>query len=289
MRVNALFMLLFATGFASCQSPPSAAAQASRAVVSRLAIAVPADDAELKIDGRVIAGKGPRRQFETPPLKAGASVTYDVEVSWNPNRYTVMHRKSSIAVNAGETVTVDLAKATDKDRGEVIFVPTPREIVGEMADLAAIGPDDVVFDLGCGDGRMVIAAVQRNGAKRGVGIEIRPEIAEQAREGVKHFDLADRVEIRQGDVFDDAATAGLEDATVVMLYMGDELDQLLRPKLLRTLKPGARIVSHQFLMGDWKPDRTVAADGLEGGIYSLHLWIVKESDKKRAAEVQAPR
>lgn len=275
MRFRLLVLVLVTA--AACQSTPFAAAQPARA--STLDIAVPADDAELKIDGRVVPGTGPARHFGTPAVKDGASVTYTVEVSWQPNRYTVMHRKASVAAVAGETVTVDLTKASDTDRGEVIFVPTPNDIVGEMADLAGIGPNDVVFDLGCGDGRMVMAAVQRNGAKRGIGVEIRPEVAQEARERVKKAGLADRVEIRQGDVFDEATTAGLSDATVVMLYMGDELDLLLRPKLLKNLKPGARIVSHQFGMGDWKPDRSVDAYGIDGGNYPLHLWIVKESDK----------
>jgi len=147
---------------------------------------------------------------------------------------------------------------------DVIFVPTPNDIVATMLRMAAVTKKDTVYDLGCGDGRIVITAAQKYGA-RGVGIDIDPERVAEATENVRKAGVADRVKIIRGDLFE----ADISPATVVTLYLLTELNLKLRPKLLRDLHPGARVVSHAFAMGDWKPERTAAVSGT-----TVYLWRI---------------
>jgi ubiquinone/menaquinone biosynthesis C-methylase UbiE len=147
---------------------------------------------------------------------------------------------------------------------DVIFVPTPNEVVDAMLKMAQVTKADTVYDLGCGDGRIVIAAAQKYGA-RGIGIDIDPERVKEATENVRNGKVADRVKIIQGDLFE----ADISGATVVTLYLLTDLNLKLRPKLLRELKPGTRVVSHAFNMGDWKPERQASVQGS-----SVYLWRV---------------
>jgi len=146
----------------------------------------------------------------------------------------------------------------------VIFVPTPNEVVDAMLKMAEVSKADTVYDLGCGDGRIVIAAAQKYGA-RGVGIDIDPERVAEATENVRKAKVADRVKIVRGDLFD----ADISGATVVTLYLLTALNLKLRPKLMRDLKPATRVVSHAFNMGDWKPERQATVEGS-----SVYLWRV---------------
>ena len=145
---------------------------------------------------------------------------------------------------------------------------TPPDVVDRMLSLARVTPSDVVYDLGCGDGRIVIAAAQKFGA-RGVGIEIDPDLVSQARRDAERAGVADRVRFEAADLF----SAPLGDATVVTLYLSPELNARLRPRLLAELSPGARIVSHQFPMADWPPTQTVRLN-IDGREHVLHLWVV---------------
>ena len=147
---------------------------------------------------------------------------------------------------------------------DVIFVPTPNEVVDAMLKMAEVTKADTVYDLGCGDGRIVIAAAQKYGA-RGVGIDIDPERVAEATENTRKAKVSDRVKIVQGDLFE----ADISAATVVTLYLLTDLNLKLRPKLLRDLKPGTRVVSHAFNMGDWKPERQARVQGT-----SVYLWRV---------------
>ncbi len=133
---------------------------------------------------------------------------------------------------------------------DVVYIPTPAEVVVAMMEMAHVGKGDVVYDLGSGDGRIVIAAVKDFGAARGVGVEIDPVHVQEARANARRAGVADRVEFRQQDLF----ATNLSEATVVALYLLPALNLQLRPKLLAELKPGTRIVSHAFDMGDWAPD-----------------------------------
>lgn len=139
---------------------------------------------------------------------------------------------------------------------DVVYVPTPVTVVNEMLRLANVKSNDVVYDLGSGDGRIVIAAAQKVGA-RGIGIDINPERIREANQNAQKAGVTDRVQFRQQDLFQ----TDFSDATVVTLYLLPELNVKLRPKLLSELKPGTRIVSHEFDMGDWKPEQVVEVDG----------------------------
>ncbi|HYB71040.1 MAG TPA: methyltransferase domain-containing protein [Candidatus Bathyarchaeia archaeon] len=151
---------------------------------------------------------------------------------------------------------------------EVPDVRTPLVVVNEMLRLAAVTGDDVVFDLGSGDGRIVIAAAQYWGA-RGVGFEIDPALVAQATNRAQRLGLADRVTFHQEDLF----RADLREATVVTLYLSPDLNRRLKPKLLSELRPGARIVSHAFDMGEWEPTRTTQVTSNQG-THTLYLWVV---------------
>ena len=155
-------------------------------------------------------------------------------------------------------------QATPLRGPDVIFVPTPNEVVDMMLRMAGVTRNDTVYDLGCGDGRIVITAAQKYGA-RGVGIDIDPERIAEATENARRGGVADRVKIIRGDLFE----ADISGATVVTLYLLTDLNLKLRPKLLRDLKPGTRVVSHAFSMGDWKPEKSDQIDGR-----NIYLWTV---------------
>lgn len=157
------------------------------------------------------------------------------------------------------------AQAPSK-KPDVIYVPTPEAVVKRMLEMAKVGQDDVVYDLGCGDGRIVAAAARDFGA-RGVCVEIDPQRIKEARETIRKAGVEDRVEIRQADLF----TVDLSKASVVTLYLLESLNLRLRPKLQRELKAGSRIVSQSFSMGDWKPEQR---DTVEGK--AVYLWTIKK-------------
>jgi SAM-dependent methyltransferase len=180
---------------------------------------------------------------------------------------------------------VDLRKADPKQPDEIFvrYIATPMPIVEAMLKLAKVGKEDVVYDLGCGDGRIVVTAVSKYGAKQGVGVDIDPARIRDSRLTAKAAGVTDKVEFRREDVL---KVKDLDKATVVCLYLGDELNQQLRPILQKVLKPGTRVVSHRFLIGDWKPDTTETVRiGLAE--FKLHLWTIKKEDKK-APEKKEP-
>ncbi|HWS88567.1 MAG TPA: class I SAM-dependent methyltransferase [Pyrinomonadaceae bacterium] len=151
---------------------------------------------------------------------------------------------------------------------DVIFVPTPPETVDEMLRQARLKKTDVLFDLGSGDGRIPLAAAKQYGV-RAVGIDIDPKLVEEANATAKREGLDGLVAFRLGDMF----AADLRGATVVTLYLSDTLNVMLRPKLLRELPVGARIVSHDFRMGDWPPEKTVRVPWKN--LYrTVYVWTV---------------
>ena len=149
---------------------------------------------------------------------------------------------------------------------DVPFVPTPERVVEKMLEVAKVGPKDMVYDLGSGDGRIVIAAAKKHGA-RGVGIDIDPDRIREARDNARKAGVSERVEFRQEDLF----RADFRDATVVTMYLLSAVNLQLRPKLLAELKPGTRIVSHAFDMGDWEPLATYKV-----GSSTVYYWVVPE-------------
>lgn len=147
---------------------------------------------------------------------------------------------------------------------DIHFAATPQPVADAMLKLAGVTPSDVVYDLGSGDGRIVILAAQKYGA-RGVGIEIDHGLVEISRQVAIEGDVGDRATFIEGDLF----TADISAATVVTLWLSTTVNARLEPKLRRELRPGTRIVSHQFPIGAWAPDRTVSAAGED-----LFLWTI---------------
>lgn len=140
-------------------------------------------------------------------------------------------------------------------RPEVPYVPTPEEVVVEMIRMANVGPDDVLYDLGCGDGRIVTTAAKEIGC-RGVGIDIDMTRIQESRVNASNAGVSDRVEFLHMDLFE----ADISRATVVTLYLLSSVNLRLRPKLLRDLRPGTRVVSHDFSMGDWTPEQSIVIE-----------------------------
>ena len=196
-----------------------------------------------------------------------------------------------VSASAGQDKTVRLegdgklgAVAAER-RGtssEYGYEGTPPSVIPRMLDLAAVSRDDVVYEPGCGDARILIAAVQA-GAKRGLGVDIDPDLAEVAWARVRAAGLADRIEIRWGN----ALSVDISEATVVFLFMGEPFNLVMRPMLWKQLPVGARVVSNDFGMGDWKPDKTVRVD-TPGRSYLLYLWTITQDVKEKASAYLLP-
>jgi len=153
--------------------------------------------------------------------------------------------------------------AAPASRLDVPYEPTPPGVVRAMVDLAEVGPGDVVYDLGCGDGRILVEAARRGA--RAVGVDLDPRRIAEARENARAAGVLDRVELRVGDLFQ----TDVRPATVVMLFLWPQVNLRLRPRLLAELRPGARVVSHWHNMGDWLPDRKIEVEGRP-----IYLWRI---------------
>jgi len=152
---------------------------------------------------------------------------------------------------------------------------TPHSVVPVMIELAAVSEDDVVHEPGCGDARILIAAIQA-GARKGVGVDIDPTLAEISYARVKAAGLEDKIEIYWGNALD----IDMSEATVVFLFMGEGFNRVIRPMLWKQLPVGARVVSNDFAMGDWEPDKTVRVDTPDR-TYVLYLWTITPEIKER--------
>ncbi len=163
------------------------------------------------------------------------------------------------------TVLAQAARTPD-----VVFVPTPQEVVDAMMSVAKVGPKDLLYDLGCGDGRLVITAAQKHGA-RAIGIDIDPDRIRDANANARNAKVTDRVKFIQADLFE----TDFREATVVTLYLLPSLNLKLRPKLWKELKPGTRVVSHDFDMGDWMPEQR-----LNVGSRIVYFWRITGKEPK---------
>jgi SAM-dependent methyltransferase len=163
----------------------------------------------------------------------------------------------------------------------VQYVPTPENVVDEMLRLTGVTENDIVYDLGCGDGRLVIAAAKRFGA-HGVGIDIDPQRISESRENARQAGVTDRVRFLEQDLFE----ADIGRATVVTLYLLPKLNVQLRPKLLHDLRPGTRIVSHDFDMAEWQPDQTIQVQGASRP-HTVYYWVIP-ADVGGVWHVQVP-
>ncbi len=167
-------------------------------------------------------------------------------------------------------VSAPLVAQWDDGPGEVPYVPTPPQVVEGMLKLGEIKSTDIVYDLGCGDGRIVIMAAEKFGA-RGTGIDINPERIREAEENAGKAGVSKKVRFIEKNLFE----ADVHEATLVTLYLLPDVNRRLRPILLRQLKPGTRIVSHAFDMGEWQPDQKIDVDGR-----IIFLWRVTEKARK---------
>jgi uncharacterized protein (TIGR03000 family) len=259
---------------------PALAGTAARGQTAQpvtIKVELPRANAKLTIDDAATQQTGVSRKFASPPLEPGKTYSYTLKAVWQPNNYETVTRTRVIKFKPGEEVVVDLRVADENqpDKRVIRYVPTPAVVTDAMCKLAGVGKDDVVYDLGCGDGRLVITAVKKYGAKHGVGVDIDPERIADSNANLKESGLGDKVEFRQGDVLE---IKDLSEASVVMLYMSDDLNLQLRPILQKTLKPGSRIVSHRFTMGDWEPAKTETV--LDGGKpIKVLLWKIEEPAK----------
>lgn len=168
------------------------------------------------------------------------------------------------------TAAVGAQQDDVKRRPEVPYVPTPQDVVNEMLKMANVTASDIVYDLGCGDGRIVITAAQKFGA-HGTGIDINPDRIHDAEQNAKAAAVNGKVRFIESDLFQ----ADIHEATVVTLYLLPSVNLRLKPKLLSDLKPGTRIVSHSFSMGEWQPDKTAEVNGR-----TLYLWVVPADKSK---------
>jgi len=165
--------------------------------------------------------------------------------------------------NSEEGYAMQHAKA-EKTRLDVPYEPSPTQVVEEMIKMAGVGRDDIVYDLGCGDGRIVLAAAKKTGCTA-VGIDLDPVRVKESRKNALKEGLSGKVSFHEQDLFD----SDLSKATVVMLFLYPDVNLKLRPKLLNELKPGARVVSHCHTMGDWVPDKSARVNWR-----NLYFWVI---------------
>jgi uncharacterized protein (TIGR03000 family) len=235
----------------------------------------------LTVGGQPTEQSGPERKFVTPDLDKGEPYTYEIKAIIEPNNYTHIYRTKKVTFKGGDTINVDMTTKVGDEKIKVRWVPTPTDIIDKMCEMAKVTKNDTVYDLGCGKGEMLIQAVKKFNAKRGVGIEIDPAIldgADGGRAKVKKEGVADRIELKIGDILN-VTEKDMADADVVLLYIGDELGERLGPVLRKALKPGDRVVSHRFSLGNWEPTTQIEVHGEDGGTYNLLMWVIPEKKK----------
>jgi hypothetical protein len=200
----------------------------------------------------------------------GPSLTIRLLPRFFPHAYAAGPR---LAKNSSLPAQRPARKKRRLRKPDVIYYPTPPETVGEMLRMAKVNKGDVLYDLGSGDGRIPIAAARQYGI-RAVGIEIDPKLVTEAEENARQASVSELVRFRNEDMFH----INVSEATIVTLYLSEKLNVLLRPKLLRELRPGSRIISHDFRMGEWKPEQIVRVPW--GKLYrTVYLWTVPTPKK----------
>jgi hypothetical protein len=287
--VKLVLMSLLAFAVAGCpQTPQESPAQGVQPGVSVLLKLPASPKAYYKEDTRIpkLTVNGKKEPVEIGPAKEitvvvdGAATGKTVKIVYDywPYGYSNTIRTKTVKLEAGKKIEVDFHKedADHPDMIKPIFVPTPQGVVDEMCRYAAIGKDDVVYDIGCGDGRIVITGAKKFGARRGVGVDIDIDLIKKCKEDAAKAGVADKVEFRHEDAL---LMKDLSDATVVLLYVGEDFGAKLEPVLRKTLKPGSRVVSHRFTVGNWKPDEekkiTAKSNSGEDADYVLKKWTIK--------------
>ena len=193
----------------------------------------------------------------------------------NPSRRKLLllgAASAGLGVLPARAVLAQTATAT-APRLDVPYVPTPQEVVDRMLALAKVGMNDVLYDLGCGDGRIVVTAAKQLGA-RGTGIDIDPVRIAEAQDNARKAGVDKRVSFKVGDLFQ----TDLSDASVVTLYLLPTINTRLRPRLWQQLKVGSRVVSHAFDMGpEWPAEKTASVEGR-----TIYYWTITDAQKKKA-------
>ncbi len=187
-----------------------------------------------------------------------------------------MKRRVSLAVLVAVIFSSGIAlKRVQAQEGKIVpYVPTPQAVVDRMLELAEVKKGDVVYDLGSGDGRIVVTAAKKYGVKA-IGFEIDPQRIQESHENIKKAGVENLVEIRQQDI----RTVDLSGATVLTMYLLPEVNLMIRPNIWKQMKPGARVVSHDFDMGDWKPLKTEHIKDDSSWEHTLYLWHVEAGKK----------
>jgi SAM-dependent methyltransferase len=180
----------------------------------------------------------------------------------------------AVAILLAQPLVKELKWAEAQEGKIVPYVPTPQEVVDRMLELAQVQKGDVVYDLGSGDGRIVITAAKKYGVKA-IGFEIDPERIKESQENIKKAGVGNLVEIRQQDI----RTVDLNPASVLTMYLLPEVNLMIRPNIWKQMKPGSRVVSHDFNMGDWKPLKTVTIKDGSDWEHTLYLWHVEARKK----------
>ena len=170
-----------------------------------------------------------------------------------------------------------VAQAQDVESQKIVpYVPTPQDVVEKMLEMAQVKKGDVVYDLGSGDGRIVVTAAKKYGVKA-IGFEIDPERIKESHENIRKAGVGNLVEIRQQDI----RTVDLSAASVLTMYLLPEVNLMIRPNIWKQMKPGSRVVSHDFDMADWKPVKTESIKDGSGWDHTLYLWRVEKKDASR--------
>lgn len=185
--------------------------------------------------------------------------------------------EATVEVDSPAIEPPDIALGTDSIDADVPYVPTPQPVVDRMLEMAEIDADDVLYDLGSGDGRIVIRAAAKYGS-RGVGIEIDPKRIEEARKNAREAGVQDLVEFRQGDLFE----ADISEATAVTLYLLPDVNRKLRPMFFEQLQPGTPVVSHSFDMGEWEPEATDTVNA-----NTIYRWTIPDEIPTHLREKEA--
>lgn len=181
---------------------------------------------------------------------------------------------STVSVLLSLCVSGIYSLASGQEGKIVPYVPTPQEVVDRMLELAQVKKGDVVYDLGSGDGRIVVTAAKKYGVKA-IGFEIDPQRIKESHENIKKAGVGNLVEIRQQDI----RTVDLSAATVLTMYLLPEVNLMIRPNIWKQMKPGSRIVSHDFDMADWKPLKTEHIKDNNNWDHTLYLWHIDEGKK----------
>ena len=279
-----------------------------------LKVIAPAD-AVIEVDGVKTKQIGTVRLYATPDLEKGKKYSYRLKATFNQNGKEVVVERT-VTVEPGKEIELDLTMAEPSKKEEykkadepkkeetrkkyepkkeepkkeelkksepkkevrldVPYVPTPEPVVDAMLKMANVTDKDVVYDLGCGDGRIVITAVKKYKAKKGLGLELAPERVKLSKANAQKEGVTDKVEIREGSVLD---LTDVSEASVVTLYLLPDINLKLMPMLKKSLKPGARIVSHDFDMGAWKAQKETTVRDSDGREHTIYLWTIG-SEKK---------